>query len=87
MRLLASEPDGSRTRLSRSRQPCVARSQNLPRLLPQAAPVIDAGGLSWRARRDEARNAGQEFTEPPPYDMRAFGDSKLPIAIRNASFR
>jgi hypothetical protein len=41
-------------------------------------PVIDARGLSWRARRDLARNAGQEFTEPPPYDMRAFGDSNYP---------
>jgi hypothetical protein len=29
-------------------------------------------------RRDTARNAGLPFTELPPYDMRAFGDSNEP---------
>jgi hypothetical protein len=44
----------------------------------EGIPVIDARGLSWRARRDVARNKGEQFTELPPYDMRAFGDSNTP---------
>ena len=37
--------------------------------------VIDARGLSWRARRDAAWFKGEKFDEAPPYDMRPFGYS------------
>jgi hypothetical protein len=40
--------------------------------------LIDARGHAWRGGRDLARSKGEPFNEPPPYDMRAFGDSDEP---------
>jgi hypothetical protein len=59
-------------------QPSPGRTKLPPCPRWEGIPVIDARGHAWRARRDVARNAGQPFTEVPPYDMRAFGDSNEP---------
>jgi hypothetical protein len=50
----------------------------LPPRSDSGIAYLDGRGLSWRARRDQARQRGEPFSEKPPYDMRVFGDSNEP---------